>query len=57
MSPNQFQIPSDQTHTLCTVTKQTNYCFAGDGIWESIQGAPYVRVGIVQPGALTQTPK
>ncbi len=36
---------STATHTSCTVVASTTqFCFANDGIWQSINGAAYVQV-------------
>lgn len=50
LSPYQFQVGS-ATHTNCTVNAgQTRFCFASDGLWQSINGAAYVQVaGIPGP--------
>lgn len=60
---------SSATHTSCTVvTGTTQYCFASDGLWVSLNGAAYVQVQTGTPvaagvtsfngltGAVTYTP-
>lgn len=38
------------THTACTVIPATTqYCFASDGLWVSLNGAAYVQVQIGAP--------
>lgn len=39
-------------HAVCTVSPvtvppSTTYCFASDGLWQSVNGAAYTQVGIV----------
>ena len=51
LSPYQMSVPSNISHTLCTVTAATTkYCFAGDGLWLSLNGAAYVQVGAATAG-------
>jgi hypothetical protein len=36
------------THASCTVTAATTqYCFAADGLWVSLNGAVYTQIGVV----------
>lgn len=43
--PWQVAVPS-VPHTACTVAPlTTQYCFAGDGLWVSLNGAAYTQVG------------
>jgi len=40
LTPYQFTVVG--AHSLCTVsTGQTRYCFASDGVWQSLNGAGY----------------
>jgi hypothetical protein len=40
-----FQLTAKNSHTNCTITAgETHYCFAGDGLWESKNGAAYVEL-------------
>lgn len=42
-APFQFQTPG--VHTSCTVVpSQTEFCFAGDGLWQSLNGGAYVQI-------------
>ena len=46
-----FQIQTPNAHTSCTVIpNSTEYCFSGDGLWESLNGAAYVQL---TPGGVT----
>jgi hypothetical protein len=50
---NPLQMGVVGSHSLCVVqTAATNYCFAADGLWISINGAAYVQLGAAgTPGA------
>jgi hypothetical protein len=49
-SANPWQVSVVGAHTLCTVTPATTqYCFASDGLWMSLNGAAYVQLGAVAP--------
>src|SRR6266851_5127033 len=52
---NPFQLSvSSATHTACTVVAgQTSFCFANDGLWQSIAGAAYVQVAPVALGVVS----
>jgi hypothetical protein len=51
LTPVQIQVNS-VPHTNCTITAGvTRYCFASDGIWESINGGAYAQVAPGTPGA------
>jgi hypothetical protein len=42
---NPWQLTVVGTHTSCAVAVgQTNFCFASDGLWQSLNGAPYVQL-------------
>jgi hypothetical protein len=42
------------THTSCTVTASTTqYCFASDGLWVSLNGAVYTQIGVVAVTGVT----
>ena len=44
---NPLQIVVTGTHTSCTVTVSTTaYCFATDGLWQSLNGAAYTQLGV-----------
>src|SRR5579863_126235 len=44
-SPWQVSV-SAATHTSCTVTAGlTQFCFASDGLWQSLSGAAYTQIG------------
>ena len=48
---NPFQMTVSGPHTACTVTAgQTNFCFATDGFWQSINGAAYTQLGVGATG-------
>jgi hypothetical protein len=56
---------SSATHTSCTVTASTTqFCFASDGLWVSLNGAAYTQIGGAagviswngQTGAVVYTP-
>lgn len=39
------------THTSCNVTPAaTSYCFASDGLWQSLNGAAYTQLGVAVGG-------
>jgi hypothetical protein len=45
-----WQVGVTGAHTLCVVVAgQTNYCFAADGLWISLNGAAYVQMGVTGP--------
>jgi len=48
-------IQSTIPHTACPVaaTGVTSYCFASDGLWESISGAAYTQLGAAVAGGVT----
>lgn len=47
-----LQIQAAATHTSCTVaTGITQFCFASDGLWQSISGGAYTQLGT--PGGVT----
>jgi hypothetical protein len=49
-SINPWQVSVVGAHTLRTVTvATTQYCFASDGLWMSLNGAAYVQLGAVGP--------
>jgi hypothetical protein len=57
-----FQMEVQGLHTVCTLNASglTQYCFASDGLWISIAGAPYAQLGGVtsvngQTGVVTIT--
>lgn len=52
-NPWQFSV-SSATHTSCTTTASTTtFCFASDGVWQSLQGATFTQVGVVQATGVT----
>lgn len=41
------------THTSCNVTVgATSFCFASDGLWQSINGAAFVQLGVAAPAGV-----
>lgn len=45
---------SSATHTSCTlVAGSTQFCFASDGAWVSVNGAAYVQVGGTTAGVIS----
>lgn len=43
--PTTLQLTGSAPHTTCAVVASTtNFCFANDGLWQSINGAPYVQL-------------
>jgi len=45
LTPSTLSIPTTVLHTNCTAaTGQTVYCFAGDGLWVSTNGAAFAQV-------------
>jgi len=43
--PTTLQLTGSAPHTTCAIVPSTtNYCFANDGLWQSINGAPYVQL-------------
>ena len=47
-APYQFSVNASTTMANCTmVASQTTYCFAGDGVYKSINGATFVPIGPV----------
>lgn len=46
-----LQIQAAATHTSCTVaTGITQFCFASDGLWQSISGGAYTQIGTPAAG-------
>jgi hypothetical protein len=44
-SSGPFQIQTPGLHTTCTIVpSQTEFCFAGDGFWISLNGGAYAQV-------------
>jgi hypothetical protein len=54
--PLQIQAVS-VAHTSCTITASvTTYCFASDGLWQSLSGAAFVQLGVASaPGVTSVT--
>ncbi|SRR6266404_4278337 len=52
--PTTLQLTGSAPHTTCAiVASTTNYCFANDGLWQSLNGAPYVQLTPGTPNAVT----
>jgi hypothetical protein len=48
-----LQLTGNAPHATCTVTTgQTTYCFASDGLWQSLNGAAYVQLGVAPPAGV-----
>lgn len=48
---NALQIQAAATHTSCTVsTGITQFCFASDGLWQSLNGGAYTQLGVITGG-------
>jgi hypothetical protein len=51
---NPFQVAVTGAHTLCAVTTGvTQYCFASDGVWQSLNGAAYTQLTAGAGGGVT----
>lgn len=49
LTPTQFSVGTG-THLNCTlVASETTYCFASDGVWQSLAGGAYTPLGGVGP--------
>jgi len=47
-------IQSSIAHTSCSITTGvTSFCFASDGLWQSLNGAAYVQLGLTAPAGVT----
>ena len=45
-----WQVAVSGFHTACTTTASTTqFCFAADGLWQSINGSAYVQIGTLGP--------
>jgi hypothetical protein len=45
-----WQVGVNGPHTTCAVVaNQTNFCFATDGLWQSINGTPYAQIAPTTP--------
>jgi hypothetical protein len=54
LAPGQIFIDSTQTLTACVVKAGfTSYCFAFDGVWVSLNGAPFVQLVASAPPVLS----
>ena len=52
--PTTLQLTGSAPHTTCAVVPSTtNFCFANDGLWQSINGAPYVQLTPALTGGVT----
>ena len=50
-TPVALQLTGNAPHTTCVVTlSTTTFCFASDGLWQSLNGAAYVQVGAAAAG-------
>ena len=53
-SGNPLQMQVSGVHTACTVTAATtSFCFATDGLWQSLNGAAYTQLGGTASASLT----
>jgi len=47
-------IQSSIAHTSCSITTGvTSFCFASDGLWQSLNGSPYTQLGVAAPAGVT----
>ncbi|SRR6266705_1047633 len=53
-TPTALQLTGSAPHTTCAVTPATTtFCFANDGLWQSINGGAYAQLGVATGGVTT----
>jgi len=60
LTPSTLTVPATVLHTNCVVAAgTTTYCFAGDGLWISSNGAPFAQLqgqsGVISVNGKTGT--